>query len=406
MSLRVLLIAYKYPPYAGVGAYRWAKLTKYFAKSGVQVHVVTVDWRHTGSNTLCEDVKSENIIVHRIPCVYPYNLSARKFNSRVLSIARYFFLGALNKFLFWDDEAQYWGRDLLRFCERLICEEKINTLIATGHPFQSIRHASEIKRKIPELKFIADFRDPWFQHRKSKLTHRRFFKLRAAMEKALIAADLNVFVTRGLISEYLDQIDPVVRESIDVAHIPNGVDVNLEQPLCPSGPFDYDFIHAGNITNGREEPLERFLLGLQKIQPSSSVLLIGKVPEAIVAKFGSMKNLVVSESVSQAEVFDLIAKSRYALQLNARHVPYSVSTKIYEYPALGRPTISINYGGEVADLIEEYALGFSLHADSNSFDAELADIVGSKPPDVVFPPSFSYASIAQHYLGKVRQLHL
>ena len=403
MSLKVLLIAYKYPPYAGVGAYRWAKLTKYFAKSGVQVHVVTVDWRHTSPNTLCEDVKSENIIVHRIPCVYPHNFSTKNLNSRVLSIARNLYLRALNEFVFWDDEAQHWGRDLIPFCQTLIQEKNIETVISTGHPFQSIRHASELKRRNPGLRFIADFRDPWFQDREGSLTHDRLIRVRSWVEQVMLRADLNVFVTKGLISQYLDLVDPSIRDSVRVAHIPNGVDLERRRVTQEHEGFEYDFIHAGNVTNGREEPLRRFLLSLQKIKPDSSVLLIGKVPKNIIASFGSIRNLKVSESVSQAEVFELITKSRYALHLNARHVPYLLSTKIYEYPSLGRPTVSVNYGGEIDDLIQKYSLGYSLCPDSASFDAELADIINSIPSNVALPPSFSYENVARMYLNHIRE---
>ena len=55
MSPPLLVIAYKFPPYAGVGGFRWAKLSKYLARLGHEVHVVTVPWRGGGPNTLVAD---------------------------------------------------------------------------------------------------------------------------------------------------------------------------------------------------------------------------------------------------------------------------------------------------------------------------------------------------------------
>lgn len=405
MNLKVLLVAYKYPPYAGVGGYRWTKLAKYFARLGVEMHVVTVGWKQTSENTLLEDTNEENISIYRIGNLYPYNWNLQKFNSLFLRVFKYFFNRIINRSIFWDDEAQLWGIELIPFCEKLIRENHINTLIATGHPFQAIVHACKLKKRIPDLKFIADYRDPWFQHRINNLTRRRYLRLRSLMEEVLVEADLNVFVTQGLISEYLNHVNPNLIGSINVAHIPNGVDINPEHTMPFKLSYEYDFIHAGNITNGREEPLTRFLNSLQKIKPNSSVLLIGKVPEAIISAYKSSLNLVVSESISQAKVFELIRGCRYALHLNARHVPYSVSTKIYEYPALGRPTISINYGGEISELIKKHDLGFSINADSKSFDKELAEVLELKAPDVTFPASFYYESIAKNYLEHISSLN-
>lgn len=405
MNLKILLIAYKFPPYAGVGGYRWSKLAKHLAALGVEVHVVTVDWEQISENSLVEDTISDNIIIYRIPCNYPHNFRTKKFNSLLVDNLKKLILRVIDQVIYWDDEAQYWGRDLLPFCEKLVRDKNIKTVIATGHPFQSLRHASELKRRIPKIKFIADFRDPWFQHRQAPLIKYRARHLRTWVQEVMLTADLNVFVTRGLISHYLALLDPSVRELINVAHIQNGVDIGHEQTARSNEMFDHDFIHAGNITNGREEPLRRFLLGLQKIAPTSSVLLVGVVPIRVLAEFSSLKNLIVSDPVSQDDVFSLIKKSRYALQLNAQHVPYSVSTKIYEYPALGRPVISVNYGGEVAELVWKYKLGYSLRADSSSFESELAAIINSGPISISFPPSFSYQSVAQYYLERIQQLH-
>ena len=63
----IILIAYRFPPYAGVGCYRWSKLCKYLAELGHTIHVVTVDWQHLGPDTFIEDVQDPNIVIHKIP---------------------------------------------------------------------------------------------------------------------------------------------------------------------------------------------------------------------------------------------------------------------------------------------------------------------------------------------------
>lgn len=54
---KILLIAYKFPPYDGVASLRWAKMSKYLAKLGHEIHVLTVDWQEIGSKDFLEDIK-------------------------------------------------------------------------------------------------------------------------------------------------------------------------------------------------------------------------------------------------------------------------------------------------------------------------------------------------------------
>ena len=148
----MLVIAYKFPPYAGVGGFRWAKLSKYLARLGHEVHVVTVPWPTYGPNTLAADAAEPGVIVHAIRSGSPHRFRHRPLGGRWTAAARHLALRALDRALFYDDEAQRWGRHLIGFCERLIEEHGIEVVVATGHPFQANRWAAELKRRRPALK--------------------------------------------------------------------------------------------------------------------------------------------------------------------------------------------------------------------------------------------------------------
>ena len=75
-AARMLLIAYKFPPYAGVGGFRWAKLSKYLARLGHEIHVVSVPWPAYGPNTLMADAAEPGVTVHPIPLRLPSPLPA------------------------------------------------------------------------------------------------------------------------------------------------------------------------------------------------------------------------------------------------------------------------------------------------------------------------------------------
>ena len=139
---KIILIAYKFPPFAGVGALRWSKMSKYLAEMGFVIHVFTIDWTTSlGDHTYSDDVKHKNIIIHRIPSGYFKVLNPGK--NRYINKLKYY----LEQFAYYDDEAQRWGPHLIPAVETLMKKEAINTVIATGHPFQAIRWANRNKKE-------------------------------------------------------------------------------------------------------------------------------------------------------------------------------------------------------------------------------------------------------------------
>ena len=145
-AARILLIAYKFPPYArrrrvSVGA----SSSKYLARLGHEIHVVSGALaRAYGPNTLMADAAEPGVIVHADSAQAPRTAcGTRPLRGRWRVGARYVALrGARRSVLFYDDEAQRWGRHLMGVCERLIDERGIEVAVATGHPFQANRWAA------------------------------------------------------------------------------------------------------------------------------------------------------------------------------------------------------------------------------------------------------------------------
>ena len=144
----ILLIAYKFPPYA----------RRRRVSVGQAVEVPRSSWpRDPRGQRPLAGVRSEHAHGRRrgarsdrsrIPSGSPH-----RFRHRPCAVAGGW--GALcratwaRRRLFYDDEAQRWGRHLVGFCERLIDERGIEVAVATGHPFQANRWAAELKRRRP-----------------------------------------------------------------------------------------------------------------------------------------------------------------------------------------------------------------------------------------------------------------
>ena len=406
----LLLVAYKYPPYAGVGGYRWAKLSKYLARLGHQVHVVTVDWPRYGPNTLVDDVREPGIEIHRIPSGSPLRLRHRPLAGRWTAAARHVGLRAVDRVLYFDDEAQRWGRHLVPFCERLIAERGIEVAVATGHPFQANRFAAELRRRTPALALIQDFRDPWGDNPFRRLTARQRARVRDWQSEAVAAADAVVAVTEGLLELYVGP-DSGDRGVV----IPNGVDpeavpaAGAEPPATNAGAIR--LTHVGNVGNGRDRPLGALLEALRSLPAGGrriELSLVGGGLEAVRRAHADLIErgvLAIRPPMAQTDALALVAASDYALQLNAREFPYLVSTKVYEYALLRVPAISLNYGGEVDALVRERGFGHSIDLSANpdlrAFLGSLRKRAHVEREFAFDVEPFTYPRLAQTYSGLI-----
>jgi glycosyltransferase involved in cell wall biosynthesis len=408
----ILLIAYKFPPYAGVGAFRWAKLSKYLARLGHEVHVVTVRWPTYGANTLLEDAAEPGVTVHAIRSGSPHRLRHHPLG-RWGSAARRLSLRLLDSALFYDDEAQRWGRHLVGFCERLIDEHGIEVAVATGHPFQANRWAAELKRRRPALRLVQDFRDPWADNPFRSLPQRRAERIRAWQREAMAAADAIVSVTPPLLEMFLREA-PGKRGVV----ITNGVDPEIgsiaSAPTSSAG-GPIRLTHIGNVSNGRDRPLDALLDAVRSLGdegPPIQVRLVGGTLDWV----GRVNADLVEEGVlhvrpplSQGEALRLVAESDYALQLNARECPYGASTKVFEYALLQVPQISLNYGGFVSRIVRDHGFGHSIDL---SGEVDLEGLLRSLPQRAAadrgrFPfdvAAFTHPVLASRYSTLIESL--
>jgi glycosyltransferase involved in cell wall biosynthesis len=394
----VLLIAFKYPPYAGVGGYRWAKLSKYLARMGHELHVVTVPWREWGPNTLCDDVRHERIRIHRVRSGGPHNLRNHPIDNRYLGVARALALSPFDRTLYYDDEAQRWGRHLLPVCRRLVEEHGIRVAVATGHPFQANRWAAELKRALPGLKLVQDFRDPWADHPFRQLRPKQAAQVRAWQRDAVETADAIVTVTEGLRELYLRD----ARQERAVV-IRNGFDPESAPALGSrdnGGPLQ--IVHAGNVSNARDEPLRRLLEATRRRGPAAGwrIVLAGRIGTDIAADYRDLVEsgqLELRPPARHEDALALIAESDVALHLGAEAVPYALSTKIYEHGMLRVPTLSLNYGGEVHELVAARGLGRSVDLRSDDLDAALDELDRLGPGLAFDVDEFAYPVLARRY---------
>jgi len=169
---KVLIISYYWPPAGGSGVQRWLKFTKYLPKNNWQPIIYTPEnpYFEVKDEALCKDIPMEAEI-WKTSVWEPYALKDKLFgkagksqSAGVISNKK----SLKNKVLNWvrgnvfiPDPKIYWVKPSIKVLLKKIKEEGIEHIITTGPPHSMHLIGLGLKKLLPNLKWIADFRDPW-----------------------------------------------------------------------------------------------------------------------------------------------------------------------------------------------------------------------------------------------------
>jgi len=169
---KVLIISYYWPPAGGSGVQRWLKFAKYLPNNNWQPII------YTPENPYFE-IKDEKLLsnipveaeIWKTPIWEPYTLKDQLLgkenktqSSGIVSNKK----SLKNRLLNWvrgnafiPDPKVYWVKPSVKFLLNKIKQHKIEHIITTGPPHSMHLIGLALKKEIPSLKWIADFRDPW-----------------------------------------------------------------------------------------------------------------------------------------------------------------------------------------------------------------------------------------------------
>lgn len=169
---KVLIISYYWPPAGGSGVQRWLKFTKYLPKYSWQPIIYTPEnpYFEVKDQALLNDIPAEAKI-WKSPIWEPYALKDKLFGKGSESQSAGVITNKKslkNKVLNWvrgnvfiPDPKIYWVKPSVKVLLKKILEEDIHHIITTGPPHSMHLIGLGLKKAMPNLKWIADFRDPW-----------------------------------------------------------------------------------------------------------------------------------------------------------------------------------------------------------------------------------------------------
>lgn len=175
MKPPILIVTYYWPPSGGSGVQRWLKFAKYLAEMGYEVTVLTpANPSFALRDDSLEREVPPGVEVMKLPIWEPYQLYqfvARIFGKPAaqpadfVSTARHSVFSYASAWVrgncFIPDARIFWVRPAVQFLLGWLARRPLPVVITTGPPHSMHLIGLRLKRNIPALRWLADFRDPW-----------------------------------------------------------------------------------------------------------------------------------------------------------------------------------------------------------------------------------------------------
>ena len=377
---KILIISYYWPPAGGSGVQRWLKFVKYFRKFGYEPIVYTPDNPEYMAQDpgLLSEIPSGTTIIRR-KILEPYNLYKILTGKRGESIKPGFIAreakGGKGKFteklslfirsnVFIPDPKCFWIRPSIRFLNRYLAENPVDAIISTGPP-HSMHMIAKAVAKRRNIRWIADFRDPWTKMYTFKYMNNTFLTtlLHKRMERNVVrSADAVVVVTNLMRDEFLE-LGP---KRIEV--ITNGYDASDFEHLREEVEEKFTITYTGLFVKDRNPSVLWKILGemvrdIPGFRENLAIRIIGHTDSSVWQEISSNtldNSLINMDYMPHNEVVKWQQRARVLLLAGGQEPEAKgiLTGKFFEYLAARRPILSFGpIGGDMDVALRECEAG-------------------------------------------------
>jgi glycosyltransferase involved in cell wall biosynthesis len=366
---KLLIITYYWPPAGGPGVQRWLKFVKYLPDFNIQpiVYIPENPTYPIIDNGLQSEV-SEKAIILKKKIVEPYGFASflgknktKKISSGIIPNQKK--QSFLEKTLLWvrgnifiPDARFLWVKPSVKYLKKYIEENQIDTIVTSGPPHSLHLIGLQLKKEL-NVKWFADFRDPWTTigyHKALKLSSSAEKKHKALEKEVLTTADTIIVTSKTTKTEF----QAITSQPIEV--ITNGYDLEKvsKQPLDEK----FTLAHIGSFLSERNPRiLWKALKELTKENPDFrrdfQLKLIGAVSQEVLDTTSEFKlnDFVLNLGyISHQEAVEHQRKSQVLLliEINSNDTKSIIPGKLFEYMVSERPIIALGpEGSDFAEII-------------------------------------------------------
>lgn len=379
---RVLIITYYWPPGGGAGVQRWLKFTKYLRNFGWEPLIYTSENGEMPviDPSLEKDIP-KNIRVLRTKIWEPYSFYKRFIGKKQNEKINASFLSENKKpkftekisvwirgNLFIPDARKFWIKPSVNYLSDYLKKNPVDAIISSGPPHSMHLIALGLKKTFPEIKWIADFRDPWTQidFYKELMLHSSSDKKHKMLEKMVLKNADSVISIGNRMNEEFKKILGENPEKFTV--ITNGYDEDdvFDGELEKDKKFS--IAHIGTLVKSRNpEVLWQVLQSLietnKNFKNDLEIKLVGKVDFFVMERlkhYGLINYVRKIDYLPHNEVIKEQQKSKVLLLLvnNTPNAKSILTGKVFEYLAAQVPIIAIGpTDGDLAEILHHTKAG-------------------------------------------------
>lgn len=389
---KVLIITYYWPPSGGPGVQRWLKFVKYLPEFGIQpvVYIPENPTYPILDDAMLREVSEQAIIIKK-KIIEPYGFasiftkkSIKKISSGIIpSEHKQTFTEKLALWIrgnvFIPDARVLWVRPSVSFLRKYIRENNIDTIITTGPPHSLHLIGMKLQKKM-NVRWIADFRDPWTTigyHQSLRLSAFSEERHKVLEEKVLSAADTILVTSKSTKAEFIG----ITSKPIEV--ITNGYDDEITETQALDTKFT--LAHIGSLLSQRNPKiLWQSLAELVKEIPGFAshfeLKLIGTVSQEILTEITNYNLIDYTNFIGYVSHDKAIAHQKKSqvlllIEINSNETKIIIPGKLFEYMVSGRPIVAIGpNGSDFAEIIADTNTGvFITYAEKEKLKSTLLE---------------------------------
>jgi glycosyltransferase involved in cell wall biosynthesis len=357
-SKKLLIITYYWPPAGGPGVQRWLKFVKYLPEFDIQPIVyVPENPTYPIVDAHLETEVSDKAIILKNKIFEPYQLASflsknktKKISSGIIPNQKK--QSFLEKLMLWvrgnlfiPDARVFWVKPSVAYLEKYIRENEIDMIVTSGPPHSLHLIGLELKQKL-NLKWLADFRDPWTTigyHKSLRLSNYAAKRHKQLEHQVLNSADTIIVTSKTTKSEF----QAITSKLISV--ITNGFDVEKVEKQTLD--IKFSLAHIGSFLSERNplilwESLVELLQEIPDFKFHLEIKLMGAVSQEVletISQFGLNSYLNNLGYVSHAVAVEHQRKSQVLLliEINSEDTKSIIPGKLFEYMVSERPIVAI-----------------------------------------------------------------
>ena len=384
---RILIITYYWPPSGGPGVQRWLKFVKYLPEFGWKPTIfIPENPSYPIVDETLEEEVSKDLEIIKTKIWEPYQIAEffgkdnKKFKAGQFDVGKN--QSWKSKLSIWvrgnffiPDARVFWVKPSVEFLKKYLKENHFDAFVTTGPPHSLHLIGLELKKEFPNLKWIADFRDPW-----TEISYYKHLKLTKSSDKKHRNLEAQVFKTADItLATSFTDAENFRKKGANSFCITNGFDEDASTPLSittqnpqtlkrsnPQTKFTLSYIGVLEQLRNPEilwKVLGELIKENKNFKDDFELKFVGRIDDKILEKIenselkNSVKNLgYLSHSAANAEMrnSDLLLITNFPNETSKGIIP----GKIFEYLQTGNQILSFGpKDGDVKKILEETNAG-------------------------------------------------